>query len=127
LLGHFEMFRFRSPVTFGGLQHLVSSFARHDRAFYPCHEIILLKNYNLEIPTENTLRVGHLLFYGSYVGFMQIRALFEVPLSFGFLEVDLMAPVLMGVFDFSCFGHGKTLRRGFMGFHFVAHSYQSLL
>jgi hypothetical protein len=58
---------------------------------------------------------------------MQIRALFEMPLSFGFLEVDLMAPVLVGVFDFSCFGHGKTFRGGFMGFYFVAHRYQSLL
>jgi hypothetical protein len=38
-----------------------------------------------------------------------------------------MASVLVRVFDFSCFGHRKTLRRGFMGFHFVAHFYQSLL
>jgi hypothetical protein len=54
---------------------------------------------------------------------MQIRALFKMPHSLAVLEVNLMASVLAGVFDFSRFCHAETFRRGFMGFHFIAHFY----
>jgi len=47
-----------------------------------------------------------------------------MPHSLAVFKMNLMASVLAGVFDFSCFGQTETFGRGFMSLHFsFAHFY----